>query len=239
MEPDGAVDRAPSAPTGGGARHAESARFRLISLAEFVLGAGVVLGHNVWRVVPNEVPILVLAGFLSIRLRRAGWAGLGFRRPHSWVRIGGIALAAAVLRVVLGDFVIDPLTSRVWPAAIAPAGAEAIPGHVGAALVALLVVWGFAAFGEEIAYRGYLLGRLADALGRSRAAYWVAVVATAILFGFGHYYKGPAGILDSGVAGLVLGAAYMLAGNNIWASILAHGFIDTYAVAATFLGQSP
>jgi membrane protease YdiL (CAAX protease family) len=31
----------------------------------------------------------------------------------------------------------------------------------------------------------------------------------------------------------------MLAGNNIWASILAHGFIDTYAVAATFLGQSP
>ena len=31
---------------------------RTISALEFVIGAAIVLGHNVWRVLPNEVPIL-------------------------------------------------------------------------------------------------------------------------------------------------------------------------------------
>ena len=51
-----------------------------------------------------------------------------------------------------------------------------------------------------------------------------------------HDYKGPSGVVDSGVAGLILGAAYLLSGRNLWASILAHGFIDTFAVTVTYLG---
>ena len=57
-----------------------------------------------------------------------------------------------------------------------------------------------------------------------------------VLFGYGHYYKGPAGILDSSVAGLILGSAYLLAGRNLWASVLAHGFIDTIGLLLLFLG---
>ncbi len=64
------------------------------------------------------------------------------------------------------------------------------------------IVWTFAAFGEEIAYRGYLLTRAADVGGRSPLAWWIGVIIVSVLFGYGHYYKGPAGILDSGVAGL-------------------------------------
>jgi membrane protease YdiL (CAAX protease family) len=104
------------------------------------------------------------------------------------------------------------------------------------ALLGLLFVWTFAAFGEELAYRGYLLTRAADLGKRSAAAYWVGIVVVSVLFGYGHYYKGPAGVLDSGVAGLILGAAYMLSGRNLWASILAHGLIDTYAVVVLFFG---
>jgi membrane protease YdiL (CAAX protease family) len=104
-----------------------------------------------------------------------------------------------------------------------------------AALV-LGLVWTFAAFGEEIAYRGYLLTRAADVGNRSTAAYLVAVVVVAVLFGYGHFYKGPTGIVDSGVAGLILGAAYLAAGRNLWASILAHGFIDTVGVVAVYFG---
>lgn len=58
----------------------------------------------------------------------------------------------------------------------------------------------------------------------------------AVLFGIGHYYKGPTGMIDSGMAGLILGAAYLLSGRNLWASILAHGFINTCAVVAVFFG---
>ena len=213
-----------------------SPRFRVLSALELLLGAFIVIGHNVFHVVPNEVPILFVLTAASIRLRNGGWSAMGFKRPSSWVRLLIIALAAAALRIILGDLVIEPLTERFWPPIVAPAEAEMITGNINLALLGLLIVWTFAAFGEEIAYRGYLLTRAAEIGRQTTAAYWVGIVFISVLFGYGHYYKGPAGILDSGVAGFVLGAAYMLAGRNLWASILAHGFIDTFAVFALFFG---
>jgi len=215
---------------------APAAGSRWISAAELLLGAAIVIGHNVYRVVPNEVPILAVLGLLSLRLRNGAWAAVGFKRPASWRNLVLIALAAAALRIILGDYVIDPVTSHFWPAAAAPSGADEITGNAGAAALALLLVWTFAAFGEEIAYHGYLLTRAAD-LGRgSLLAWWLGVVVVAVLFGYGHYYKGPAGIVDSGIAGMILGTAYMLSGRNLWACVLAHGFIDTVAVISVYFG---
>ncbi|PYJ76373.1 MAG: hypothetical protein DME69_13225 [Verrucomicrobia bacterium] len=74
--------------------------------------------------------------------------------------------------------------------------------------------------------------------GRSTIAYWLGIVLVSILFGYGHYYKGPSGIIDSGLAGLILGTAYMVAGRNLWACIFAHGFIDTFGVIDAFFGWS-
>jgi CAAX protease family protein len=212
-------------------------KFRVFSAFEFLLGAFIVIGHNVFRILPNEVPILCVLGLVSVRLRDRGWSAIGFKKPESWARIVLIALAAAALRICLGDFVIEPLTGKFWPAPIAPAFANEITGNVKVATIALLIVWTFAAFGEEIGYRGYLLRRGADVGGRSGAAYWVAMVLVSVLFGYGHYYKGRSGIIDSGVAGLILGSAYFLAGRNLWAAILAHGFIDTFGVVAAFFGS--
>ncbi len=92
------------------------------------------------------------------------------------------------------------------------------------------------AFGEEIAYRGYLLTRAADIGGRSRLAWWIGVIVVSVLFGYGHYYKGPAGILDSAVAGLILGAAYLLSGRNLWTTVLAHSLIDTAGAVTLYFG---
>jgi membrane protease YdiL (CAAX protease family) len=125
-----------------------------------------------------------------------------------------------------------------WPPPSAPPLANEIAGNATMALVALLIVWTFAAFGEEIAYRGYLLTRAADLGRRSTTAYWLGIVLVSILFGYGHYYKGPSGIIDSGIAGLILGAAYMLTGRNLWACVLTHGFIDTFGVIDAFFGWS-
>jgi hypothetical protein len=83
---------------------------------------------------------------------------------------------------------------------------------------------------------GATCSRVADVGARSKTSYWIAVLMVSVLFGIGHYYKGPAGMVDSGMAGLVLGITYMLSGRNLWACILAHGFIDTFGVIALFLG---
>ncbi len=209
---------------------------RWISLTEFLLGSAIVIGHNVYHVIPNEVPILFVIGLISLRVRDGGWGAMGLRWPVPWRRTVLIALGAAAARILLGATVIDPLTAHFWPPAVAPSGSEAIAGHVGEALRWLGIVWTFAAFGEEISYRGYLLTRAADLGARSKTAYWVAVLLVSVLFGIGHYYKGPSGMLDSGMAGLVLGTAYLLSGRNLWVCILAHGFLDTFGVVAMFFG---
>jgi membrane protease YdiL (CAAX protease family) len=212
------------------------ARRRWVAAAEFLLGGAVVIAHNVYRAVPNEVPILVALGLLSTRLWTGRWRVPGLGRPPSWPRTVGIAVAAAAVRLLLGEFVIEPLAGRFWPPPAAPSGADAITGNPGVALLALLIVWTFAAFGEEFVYRGYLLSRAAAAGGGSAAAHWAGVVAVAVLFGLGHWYKGPTGVVDSGAAGLILGAAYMLSGRNLWAAVLAHGLIDTVGVVVLYFG---
>ena len=209
---------------------------RILSAAEFVLGAGVVIGHNVFRVVPNEVAVLFMLGLVSAKARNGGLSAFGLRRPESWRRVVLMALAAAALRVLLGEFVVDPLTANVWPPATAPEGIDTITGNLGVALLVLFIVWTFAAFGEEFVYRGYLLTRAADVGNGSTAAYLAGMVIVSVLFGYGHFYKGPAGIVDSGVAGLILGAAYLAAGRNLWVSILAHGFIDTFGLVLVYFG---
>jgi hypothetical protein len=211
---------------------------RVLSASELLFGAFIVIGHNVFHIVPNEVIVLCLLGLASIRVRDGGWSAMGFKRPASWRRLVLIALAAAVLRILLGQFVIEPVTGVFWPAPAAPELANEITGNAKMALLALLIVWTFAAFGEEIAYRGYLLTRAADVGNRSAPAYWIGILLVSILFGYGHYYKGPSGIIDSGIAGLILGTAYMVAGRNLWASILTHGMIDTFGVIDAFFGWS-
>src|SRR6516225_7013273 len=130
-------------------------RDRWFSLFEFALGIFIVLGHNVLRILPNEVPILFVLGLLSMRVREGRWSAIGFKRPASWWRIIWIALGAAALRIALGALVIEPLAAHFWPPIHAPAGAERITGNVTAALLTLVIVWTIAAFGEEISYRGY------------------------------------------------------------------------------------
>jgi membrane protease YdiL (CAAX protease family) len=209
---------------------------RLLSAIEVIAGAFVVIGHNVYHFIPNEVPILFVLGLLSLHLRDRSWNAFGLTIPSSWTRTVLIALAAAAVRILLGEIVIDPLTARFWPPAVLPSGAKEIAMNFASALKWLGIVWTFAAFGEEIGYRGYLLTRVADIASRSKTAYWLGVLVTSVLFGFGHYYKGPSGMIDSGVAGFILGSAYLLSGRNLWVCILAHAFIDTVGVIALFLG---
>jgi membrane protease YdiL (CAAX protease family) len=206
-----------------------------VSGLELLLGAALVVGHNVLRILPNEVPLLVVLGLVSFRVRGGGWSALPFRRPQSWAKVVLIALAAAALRIVLGGLV-EEFAAKVWPPIVPPAGSEAIATSSAAALKWLVIVWTWAAFGEEFGYRGYLLSRAAELGGGSRAAWLVGTVLVAVLFGLGHFYKGPAGVVDSSLAGLLLGAAYLAAGRNLWACVLAHGFIDTFGIAALAFG---
>ena len=148
-----------------------------------------------------------------------------------------VALGAAVVLLLGSELIVGPLVRRIWPEPqqVSSVLQSAAFGWKQAA-TSLLVIWTFAAFGEELSYRGYLLRRAADSLGRSNLAYLAAMILVSVLFGFGHYYKGPSGVLDSTYSGLVLGAVYLLSGRNLWAPILSHGIADTVALFVVFMG---
>src|SRR5512135_744456 len=87
---------------------------RWLSLSELAVGAAIVIGHNVYHVVPNEVPILFVLGWLSIRWRDGGWKNMGLARPKSWKWTIAVALGVAVLRLGLGA-VVETVSARFWP----------------------------------------------------------------------------------------------------------------------------
>ena len=217
--------------------HSLTGRERLISLGEALLGTFVVIGHNVLRIVPNEVPILFALFWISFRLREGSWGVASFRRPKSWPKTVILGVLGALVLQAGSQFVVEPVAQYFWhqPEQVPSLLSGPALGWRGA-LRSLLIVWTFAAVGEETGYRGYLLTRIADLGNRSRPAYLAALIGAAVLFGFGHFYKGPTGVVDSTYSGLVLGGVYLLAGRNLWAPILTHGISDTFAVVMVWLG---
>src|SRR5436190_18534178 len=107
---------------------------RVLSAFELLFGAFIVIGHNVFHIVPNEVIVLCALGLVSVRLRDGGWSAMGFTRAASWRRIFLIALATAGVRILLGQFVIEPVTGFFWPPT-APALANEITGNAKIALL--------------------------------------------------------------------------------------------------------
>ncbi len=215
----------------------ERTRPRWVSALEFLLASAVVIGHNVFHLLPNEVPILAIAGLISFRLRDGSWKAIGLRSPRSWRWTVLAALGVASLREVLGELV-ERVGMRIWHRASDVSQFNELTGNLKLALLYFVIVWTFAAFGEELSYRGYLLTRAADVGKRSKLAYTIALILSAMLFGYGHYYKGPTGVADSAMAGLLLGGACLLSGRNLWVPILAHGFIDTFGIVMVFFGWS-
>jgi len=238
---------------------------RILSFAEFVAAGAVVIAHNVFGALPNEVPILTGLCIASVALRNVAWRavwsdstgpwsqnvlvwlwrpasavlrGLGLGRPKSWALTILISLVAAVAIIATGEFVTEPLAKQLGLHAT-NAGATVLGpmrGNPGNALRALGLVWTFAAFGEELGYRRYILGRAADAGGGTAWAYALALLAASVLFGFGHYYQGPAGIFTTACDGFMLGLVYLLARRNLWVAVFTHGLVDTIGIALLFFG---
>jgi membrane protease YdiL (CAAX protease family) len=212
---------------------------RTLSLAELVIGSAIVIGHNVFHLVPNEVPILFMLALASIRQREGSWRALGLAHFGVWWRTLLIALVAAVVVLAVGQFVTEPLAKAMGLHTNAGAAARALGGLKGNlwnALKGLAIVWTFAAFGEEIGYRRYLLGRAADFGNGAPAAYWIGLLFVSVLFGFGHYYQGPAGVFTTACDGFMIGTAYLLSQRNLWVAVLTHGFVDTIGICLLFFG---
>lgn len=81
-----------------------------------------------------------------------------------------------------------------------------------------------------------MLNRAADVGGRTKLAWAVSLLLVTGLFGYGHSYQGIAGVLDTGLHGLLFGVLYLAAGRNLWVPVIAHGVCDTVGIVMIFFG---
>ncbi len=139
---------------------------------------------------------------------------------------------------LLADFVTEPALARLvgTPANLSPL--RPLIGNLRLLLLALVANWLLAAVGEEMAFRGYLLNRLAD-LGRGTPGAWVlSLVSVSTIFGACHYeVQGVTGMLQEAFSGLLLGLLYLGCGRRLAVPIVAHGISNTLALVLIYYGR--
>ncbi len=185
---------------------------------------------------PFAILLLFILAWVSLRLRRQRWRDVGLTRPvNGWVTVG-LGLLIGVGYQALDTVLIGPVLQRLTGEAVNLSQFAILRGNLTALIASLILSWTEAAFIEEMVFRGYLLNRLMDLLGRERIGIVIALLVHAALFGLGHTYQDLTGVLDTALAGLLIGFLYLRFRRNLWLPILVHGVIDTTGFLLIYFG---
>lgn len=207
-----------------------------LELAGFVA----IVVADAWGWLPiTQTLYLIPLIWLCLRLRREPWSAIGFARPEHRGRAIGLGVLAGVAMEALAVLVTTPWISRLFNTEPDYSELAAVRGSLPILLLFLTLSWTLAAFGEEIAFRGFLMKRLAQLFGENRGAWAASLVLSSVLFGWGHTEQGVAGWVQEGLSGLLLGVLFLATKRNLVVPIVAHGVSNTVAFVLIYLGRYP
>jgi uncharacterized protein len=189
--------------------------------------------------VPSKTIFLFFVGWLSLWLRRSSWKKIGLHSPSNWWRtiLAGFGISAIYQLFSIGILV--PVLHLLTNTNLDLSQFDPLRGNFATLAILLIVSWTIAAFGEEMAYRGYVLNRLVDLFGNNHFSWVISVMISSVLFGLGHVYQGVVGIIETFVFGIVAACLYLASKRNLWLPILFHGMNDTIGFLLIFLGRYP
>jgi membrane protease YdiL (CAAX protease family) len=209
----------------------------------FVVEIAVVAGifYLAWRhLLPvSKVPYLFVLGWISLRLRGQRWKDVGFTIAPNWPMLLFVGVLVGLGMEALELFVTQPALTKLLGKGPDLSPLNSLIGNGKKLVVALVLFWVLAAFGEELVYRGYLMNRVAGVLGGSNGAWIVSFIFMIVLFGLHHFSQGVTGISENMVDGAILGALYLATGRNLLAPIIAHGIQDTVDAPLIYSGHYP
>jgi len=179
------------------------------------------------------IGVTILAAVL---LTRAGlpMKRLGFGPRFRPVRYLVLATIGVGL-IQMSGLLLDPISERIFGETRDLARFSDVAGSPSALIKLLALNWTVAAFGEELAFRIVLMRGIAFSLGDSRMAFVIALIVQAIVFGIVHAYQGPAGIVGTGINGLIFGGLTLVARGSIWPAAIAHGSNNTIGIFELYL----
>ncbi|HXH61153.1 MAG TPA: type II CAAX endopeptidase family protein [Fimbriimonadaceae bacterium] len=183
------------------------------------------------------LPLSALSAWFFMRKDGKSGPGIGLKRPDSWPRTIAIAFGAYIAIVVIMRFVLNPIISATLGSWWDPTQFDALKGNAGQwAVNVFFVAWFHAAFCEETVFRGFFFQRLEKALGGSTAALVAALVLQGGLFGLAHSANGVAALVETWIAGILIGLLFIYMRRNLWANIITHALLDTTIFTLVFFG---
>ena len=114
---------------------------------------------------------------------------------------------------------------------------EDIKGNFVGYLVLMVFVWVFAAFGEELLFRGYYMKSLAELMGDSNKAWILSALIISSYFCISHAYQGTVGVVSVFLWSLAISLLFYKNRNNLLLLVLVHGFNDSIGITLLYLDK--
>lgn len=146
------------------------------------------------------------------------------------------ALLLAVLIFFTIDICIQPFL-EIYFGQIDLSSIDEIRGDLASYIVLMIIMWVFAACGEEFLFSGYYMKHLAELFGNSDKAWLASAFVLSIYFGVSHNYQGTAGVIAVGLASTFYFFTFYKNRTNLVLLILMHGFYDSIGLTLIYLNQ--
>jgi membrane protease YdiL (CAAX protease family) len=210
-----------------------------LALLEFILVALLFVADAHHLIPVSKTPELVLLGWISLRFRHLKWRDVGLEWKLPLLRTVALGAAGGIALELIELYVTQPLLVHITHRPPDLSDFNELRGNFKLMLLGLALTWTLGAFGGEMAWRGWLMNRVAGLGHKSRAAWIVSLLLVNAAFGMAHAYQGITGIMDEGFMGLLLGLIFLLCGENLWIPIVAHGVQDSIDVLLLYSGHYP
>jgi membrane protease YdiL (CAAX protease family) len=199
------------------------------------LGGGLVLAGG--PLVNLGLVVTIAIFWVVSKIRGSTWSDFGLARPKSWGRTILMGIGVTVGFLILFAL-LTSLIQLAFPNTQEDLSRfDFLHSNLPNLIINVVAIWFTAGFLEELLFRGYLMNRLVDLQGKKTKLAWViSLVGSAIIFGLGHTYQGLGGVIKITAAGLLFGAAFLTVRRNLWPLIIVHVLLDTISMVGHYFG---
>ncbi len=173
--------------------------------------------------------------FLLLKENKFNWSRFGIGQKITRKTITKSITISIVLFTVF-SFLIDPLLIN-WFGDFDLSSINDIRGNLLGFMILMVIVWVFAAFGEEILFRGYYMKGLAELFGNDNKAWIISAFITSLYFGISHAYQGITGVVSVFLWSFVISLIFNKNRNNLLLLVLIHGIEDTIGITLIYLNK--
>ncbi len=185
--------------------------------------------------------IMLTLVYVGLRLRGENFTsfGFGFKRFDLKFGIKTFFQSILVFVLALSCFIVGSIIMANIigiPENSEMSGYDYLKDNIWMLFLSLGGTYMVSSIGEEVIYRAFLINRISELGLASKKRKVIAVVISAIVFGFAHYNWGLMGIVQTTFMGLALGISYIYLKKRIWVLIFAHAYMDTILMVQMYLG---